>query len=180
VVALTAGHPLEALVEGLAVVRGCFSAQIEEEADLVVAQVGPPLDRDFYQADKGIKNTESAVRAGGVLLVEAECRGGVGIDHFVALLRAAPTAAAARDIVESRGYRLGDHKAVRLRCLTDERGVHVGLVSRGVPMDLADVLGIRIFPDRETAAAWARALLGDDATRAVVVHDAGNVALEVR
>jgi hypothetical protein len=180
VVALTAGHPLEALVEGLAVVRGCFSAQIEEEADLVVAQVGPPLDRDFYQADKGIKNTEFAVRAGGVLLLEAECRGGVGIDHFVDLLRSAPTAEEARTLVESRGYRLGDHKAVRLRCLTDEREVRVGLVSRGVPAEMADVLGVSIFADRESAVAWARSTLGPDGTRAVIVHDAGNVALEVR
>jgi nickel-dependent lactate racemase len=180
VVALTAGHPLEALVEGMPVVRGCFSAEVEAEADLVVAEVGPPLDRDFYQADKGIKNTEFAVRSGGVLLVEAECAGGVGIDHFVELLRAAPTADEARAIVAERGYRLGDHKAVRLRCLTDERSVHVGLVSRGVPAALADALGLRIFSDRPSAAAWAKETLGEEGRSAVVVHDAGNVALELR
>jgi len=179
VVALTAGHPLEALVEGLTVVRSCFAAGIENEADLVVAEVGPPLDRDFYQADKGIKNTEFAVRAGGVLLLEAECRGGVGIDHFVELLRSASTAEEARSVVEARGYRLGDHKAVRLRCLTDERGVHIGLVSRGVPAELASVLGVTIFPDRESAVEWARSTLGADGSRAVIVHDAGNIALEL-
>jgi nickel-dependent lactate racemase len=180
VVALTAGHPLEALVDGMAMVRGCFSAEVESEADLVVAEVGPPLDRDFYQADKGIKNTEFAVRSGGVLIVEAECAGGVGIDHFVELLRAASTAEEARAIVAERGYRLGDHKAVRLRCLTDERSVRLGLVSRGVPAELADALGLRIFADRPAAAAWAKETLGDDARSAVVVHDAGNVALELR
>lgn len=179
IVALTAGHPLEALVQGLPTVRACFSAAVEDEADLVVASVGVPLDRDFYQADKGIKNTEFAVRAGGVLLLEAECARGVGIDHFVQLLRQAPTAEAARDVVAGRGYRLGDHKAVRLRALTDERGVRIGLVSRGVPADLAGVLGVEMFPDRESAVAWARATLGDDAHSAVVVHDAGNIALEV-
>lgn len=180
VVGVTAGHPLEALIRGLTIVRGCFSAELDEEVDLVVAQVKPPLDRDFYQADKGIKNTEFAVRSGGVLLLEAECARGVGIDHFVELLRDAATAEAAREIVGSRGYRLGDHKAVRLRCLTDERGVHVGLISRGVPAELSEVLGVRMFADRQSAAEWARRTLGDDARRAIVVHDAGNVALEVR
>ncbi len=180
VVGLTAGHPLEALVQGLAIVRSCFAAEVDEEADLVVAEVGPPLSRDFYQADKGIKNTEFAVRAGGVLLLEAECTHGVGIDHFVELLRAAPTAEEARAIVAARGYRLGDHKAVRLRSLTEERGVRVGLVSRGVAADIAAVLGVSVFPDRTAAAAWALAALGDEATRAIVVHDAGNVALDVR
>jgi len=179
VVALTAGHPLEALVQGLPTVRECFSAAVDDEADLVIASVGVPLDRDFYQADKGIKNTEFAVRAGGVLLLEAECAHGVGIDHFVQLLGQAPTVEDARHVVEQRGYRLGDHKAVRLRALTDDRGVRIGLVSRGVPADLAGVLGVEMFADREHAVAWARATLGADARTAVVVHDAGNIALEV-
>jgi len=187
IVGVTAGHPLEALIQGLQIVRSCFAAELDAEADLVVAEVKPPLDRDFYQADKGIKNTEFAVRAGGVLLLEAKCSHGVGIDHFVELLRAAPTAEEARAIVESRGYRLGDHKAVRLRALTDERGVHVGLVGSSVPIDLAGVLGVRMFADRADAARWAREVLasetspaGAEAGRAVVVHDAGNIALEVR
>lgn len=180
IVALTAGHPLEALVQGLPTVRECFSAEVEDEADLVVASVGVPLDRDFYQADKGIKNTEFAVRAGGVLLLEAECSRGVGIDHFVQLLKQAPTADGARAVVEERGYRLGDHKAVRLRALTDERGVRIGLVSRGVPAELSEVLGVEMFADRESAVRWALGELGDDARTAVVVHDAGNIALEVR
>ena len=30
--------------------------------DLVIAQMDAPLDRDLYQADKGLKNTESASR----------------------------------------------------------------------------------------------------------------------
>ena len=176
-----AGHPLEALELGLPLVRSCFSVEVQEEADLVVAGMCPPLDRDFYQAEKGIKNTEFAVRAGGVLLLEAECAHGVGIDHFVNLLAAAPTAAEARALVEQRGYRLGDHKAVRLRALTEERGVRVGLVSRNVPSSLAPVLGVAMFGDRESAVAWARELLaspGGSPPRAIVVHDAGNVALE--
>lgn len=179
VVAVTAGHPLEALANGMGIVSECFSAQLEEEADLVIAEVGPPLDRDLYQAEKGIKNTEFAVRSGGVLLLEAQCHGGIGIDHFVDLLRAAETAEEAVALVEERGYRLGDHKAVRLRYLTDDREVRVGLISRGVAPEMAAVLGFRIFTDRAAAAAWALEVLGDQASHAVVVHDAGNVALTV-
>lgn len=179
-VGVTAGHPLEALNAGLATVRACFAASVDDEVDLVISEVGAPLDRDFYQADKGIKNTEFAVREDGVLLLEAACSRGVGIDHFVELLRAAPTAEQARAIVAERGYRLGDHKAVRLRALTDERRVHIGLVSAGVPYELADVLGVTMFAERREAVAWARDILGGETSRAVVVHDAGNLALEVR
>ncbi|HYC54152.1 MAG TPA: lactate racemase domain-containing protein [Candidatus Binatia bacterium] len=178
VIAVTAGHPLEALNHGVATVRSCFSAAVEEPVDLVVAQMQGPLSRDLYQADKGIKNTEAAVREDGVLLLESSCPKGVGIDHFVELLRAAPTVEEARAIVQERGYRLGDHKAVRLRALTDERRVQVGVITAGVPEDLSDVLGMKIFRDRAAAAQWARGVLGDEKMKGLIVADAGNIAIE--
>lgn len=178
-VAVTAGHPLEALHHGLDTVRECFSACVEEPVDIVVARVLAPLDRDFYQAEKGIKNTEFALREEGVMILEATCRHGVGIDHFVALLRQAATHDEAVAVVEARGYRLGDHKAVRLRALTDERRVRVALVSEGVPAALGEVLGVHIFADRRGAAEWAAGILGPEPSRGLIVQDAGNVAIEV-
>jgi len=178
-VAVTAGHPVEALHRGLETVRECFSASVSEPLDLVIARMTVPLDRDFYQAEKGIKNTECALRDEGVMVLEAECRHGVGIDHFVALLREAATHQEAVALVKARGYRLGDHKAVRLRALTDQRRVHVALVSEGVPVSVGEVLGVRIFADRAAAAAWAREILGHGPSRGLLVEDAGNVAVEV-
>ena len=171
-----AGHPLEALARAVPLVETCFAKRLAGAVDLVVARVRPPLDRDLYQAEKGIKNTEAAVRDGGVIVLEAPCALGVGLDAFVELLGAAPTHAAALATVEARGYRLGDHKAVRLRALTDARGVRVALVSRGLDPALAGVLGMTIFPERATAARWVAAAL-PSAARGVVVEDAGNVAL---
>jgi nickel-dependent lactate racemase len=175
---VTVGHPLEALEAGLPHVRAVFTRRIARPVDLLVAAIEPPLDRDVYQADKGIKNTERAVRDGGVLIVEAACRKGVGIDHFVELLRRAHTHAEALAVVEERGYRLGDHKAVRLRALTDVRGIRVALVSPHVDAALGGVLGMRIVPDLSAAARWARPLLVSGAT-GIVIEDAGNVALEI-
>ncbi len=179
VVACTAGDPRAALNEGLPVAGTCFSSLLLHQVDVVVAEVKPPLDRDLYQADKGIKNTETAVRDGGVILVEAECAKGVGIDHFLELLREASTFDAAMQRMRSRGYRLGDHKAVRLRALMDLRKVQVGVVSSLLdPAPLAG-LGIRVFPERAAAAEWAKRVLGGGNLQGVVVHDAGNLALKV-
>jgi nickel-dependent lactate racemase len=177
VVGCTAGHPLAALDSGLPLVRRCFSRCVERAVDVVIARVGPPLDRDLYQADKGIKNTEAAVRDGGVLLVEAACERGVGLDQFVDLLRAAATHADARAVVQARGYQLGDHKAVRLRALTDSRGVRLAVVSRALDPALGPVLAATVLPDREAAARWVAPLLPRGA-RGIVVEDAGNVTLE--
>ena len=91
VIGLFAGHPLDALAQALPLVRATFGHRVAAPFDCVVACVAPPLDRDLYQADKGIKNTEVGVRDGGVLVLDAACSRGVGIDHFVGLLRSAPT-----------------------------------------------------------------------------------------
>jgi len=175
----TAGQPLDAAERALPLVERCFGKPLARALDLVIARVRPPLDRDLYQAEKGIKNTEAGVRDGGVIVLDAACDHGVGLDQFVELLRAAPTHADALATVAARGYRLGDHKAVRLRALTDARAVRVVLVTRGIDPALAGVLGMTIFPERVAAAAWvARQLPG--AARGVVVEDAGNVVLVPR
>jgi len=179
IAAVTAGSPLAALEDGLPIVRSAFGHVLPAPVDLVVARVAPPLDRDVYQADKGIKNTEAGVRDGGVIIVEAECPLGVGIDHFVETLRAAPTHRGVVAAIDARGYRLGDHKAVKLRALTDTRGVRVALVSPNVDPALGDVLGMAVFASRRAAADWAAGHLEGTASTAIEVLDAGNVTLEV-
>ena len=59
----------------------------------------------------------------------ASAAGAQGITHFVELMREVKTYDEAIKLVEARGYALGDHKAVKLRNLTEKRGVRVGLVS---------------------------------------------------
>jgi len=177
VVAATFGKPLEALAAATVPAAQTFVRRIGAPADAVVAEVSGPLGGTFYQADKGIKNNEAAVRDGGVLVLVAPCPEGIGQDAFVALLRDAPTCAAAERLVRRRGYRLGDHKGVRLRRLTDRaaRGVRVYAVSEGLSDTDAAVLGLR----RAASAAGALAAAGIDPARARVLHvtDAGNTCL---
>lgn len=179
VIAVTAGPPLTALESGVPIVRAAFGRTLTGVVDLVIARVQPPLDRDLYQADKGIKNTEAAVRDGGVMIVEAACPRGVGIDHFLATLRAARTHRDALAAVAARGYRLGDHKAVRLRALTEARGVRAALVSAHIDPGLGDVLGMTVLASRQAAAQWAALRLDGARNKGVEVVDAGNLTLEV-
>ncbi len=179
VAAVASGPPLLALERALPAARQCYSKCLDGPVDLIVARVGAPLDRDLYQSDKGIKNTEAGLCDGGVLILESRCSQGVGIDHFVGLLRAAPTHAAALAAVAERGYRLGDHKAVRLRALSDGRGVRIALVSEGVDAALGPVLGMQVFSERSSAAAWARRELAGRKARGLIVEDAGNLTLEL-
>jgi nickel-dependent lactate racemase len=174
-----AGSPLDALEAALPTVRDVFAHRIEQAADVIVASVAAPLDRDLYQADKGIKNTEAALRDGGILLVEAACPRGVGIAHFLDLLRSAPDYDEAMRQVSERGYQLGDHKAVRLRALTDRRRVRLGVLSPNLDSSMEALLGARIFSDAAAAAAWILAAVGESRARGVWATDAGNITLEV-
>ena len=145
---------------------------------MLVCHVLPPLDRSLYQAEKALKNSEHAVRDGGAMVLVAACPDGVGPRRFVDLLAAAPDEASARAHIEERGYRLGDHKAVRWRSL-QARGVRIGLVAPAFPEADAQAAGLRVFREAAQARAWAREQFGN-AARVVNVPDAAHTVVHVR
>ena len=173
------GDPLDTLDELLPVVRRVFVRQVTAPMDVLRLKVPWPLGRNLYQADKALKNNHRAVRDGGAILLEAECGEGVGPDAFLSLLRRANTYAEARRIVMKEGYRLGDHKAVKLRYLTDPaaRDVHVALVSPYVLAPDAEAAGMRIFPDAAAAIEWLGDVVTGPFERGLVVEDAGVVSV---
>jgi Mg-chelatase subunit ChlD len=91
------------------------------------------------------------------------------------LLRRAADCDAARRITEREGYRLGDHKAVKLRLLTDaaQRGVRVALVTSHVSAADAEVAGMRALDGVEPALAWLVANVAGPLERGLIIEDAG-------
>ena len=180
VLAAFGGRPVESLQEAACVARQAFTRTIPRQSDALVLDVAGALGVSFYQADKGIKNNEWAVRSGGVIVLQAPCPDGIGQDHFVSLLLEAPGYDQARAVVAARGYRLGDHKAVRLRYLTDDqyRGVRVYIVSDGLSPEHAGVLGFTKATSAEHAMAHA-GLRADDCN-ICTIPDAGNMVVTVQ
>jgi len=174
-IAAAVGDPLDTLDQLLPTVRRVYVRPIERPADVLRLRVPLPLGRNLYQADKALKNNHLAVRDGGGIVLEADCPEGVGPDAFMNLLRRATDYATARQIIAQEGYRLGDHKAVKLRHLTDraQRGVHVALASPHVSAPDAESAGMKVFPELAPALDWLAQVVTGPLERGLIIEDAG-------
>lgn len=82
VVRAFAGDLFEAHLEGVKFLDKYVKIRAPSRADIVITSNGGyPLDRDLYQAVKGMATGEIIVRKGGVIVVFAECVDGVGRGH---------------------------------------------------------------------------------------------------
>ena len=179
ILACSGGGVMDSVRRLLPAATEVFTRRIPEPADALIIEVTGPLGESFYQADKAIKNNEWAVRDGGCLVLLAPCPQGIGQDHFVRLLREAPDYASAARRVQEQGYRLGDHKAVKLRYLTDGacRGVRVLAVSEGLTDEHCRTLGFQKAASLEQAIQTAGADLARD--RVYFLKDAANLVVTV-
>lgn len=180
IIAAVGGTPIEALRPVARIAERAFTQRIPAPADALVLSVPPPLGRSVYQADKALQNNAPAVRDGGVIVLHAALEEGVGQDHFLSLLAASETFREAREAVERNGYRLGDHKAVRLRYLTDPKGRGLRIVVAGGRLD-AESLALLGFSQGDATPQATLQTLGIDADDPRVVHvpDAGNTVVRV-
>ena len=174
------GDVISSLEASCKVAADIYCHQIDSPADVLILEVTGALGRSFYQADKGIKNNEWALRDGGVLILQAPCPEGLGQDQFVSLLGEGDNYDEVVRIVAARGYRLGDHKAVRCRYLTDPlcRGVKVFIVSEGISSNDARVLGMKKVADVGEALSLSK--IDPSKHRVYRVGDAGNCCVSVR
>lgn len=90
-----------------------FAVSTDWQADVVVAVALPPMDVDFYQAQKALENGRYLLRKGGILILVAECTGGVGNPSFVDLLSSSGDAE--QTLRHARAnFKLGYQKAARI------------------------------------------------------------------
>jgi len=111
--AAVAGDVHGSLQEAAKKANEVFAARIPEKAEVVVSVVKFPGDIDLYQAQKGIDNAKHALKDGGILILVAKCRMGIGEKSFFELLSSADSPDGALKKIEE-GYVLGYHKAAKM------------------------------------------------------------------
>ena len=110
---------------GTAAVRRAAMVPVEAPFDVVItSNSGYPLDLNLYQAVKGMSAAAQVVRAGGSIIVAAECWDGVP-DHgeYKNLLHMADAPQALLEIIRQPGFLMVDqweaHVQARVECRAD-------------------------------------------------------------
>lgn len=89
---VVAGEPLAAHMEGCRMAEEFFSVPTNLNGDMIVASaMGYPEDIDLYQVYKTFDNMSRVTRPGGVIVLFAECRDGMGNDDFSHILKDFPS-----------------------------------------------------------------------------------------
>jgi nickel-dependent lactate racemase len=90
-----------------------YMVPVERKSDIVVTIASEPTDIDLYQAHKAIENGRLALKEGGIIILVAGCRDGIGPRTFFDMLTAGSTCEAVLEKLKDK-YQLGYHKAGKL------------------------------------------------------------------
>ncbi|MEM3897445.1 MAG: nickel-dependent lactate racemase [Nitrososphaerota archaeon] len=87
------GDPVKAHLAGIEFLDRFVKIRVERPADIVITTNGGyPLDRDLYQAVKGMDTAAYVVRQNGVIIIASECRDGLGgHEEFLRIFQGADT-----------------------------------------------------------------------------------------
>ena len=170
-----AGHYIDAHRAGCAFLDTLYKVEIEEKADIVIVSVGGyPKDLNLYQAQKGLDNAKFAVKDGGVIIVSASCKEGLGEHVFEKWMLEYTPEQRLENI--QKDFQLGGHKAAAIAMVLEKADIY--LVS-----DLTDefVNSIYLTPyhsiDEAMEAAYAKC--GKDA-KVIVMPYAGSTVPVVK
>jgi nickel-dependent lactate racemase len=122
-VGVVAGDYRKAHEAGCRIVDRVYGSPVPKPADLVIASCGGyPKDINVFQAHKTMENAVRVTRTGGVAVIIAECRDGIGPSTFVNWLKRYQSSQEMKERLMRR-FEFGAHKAFFLARLTEKADV---------------------------------------------------------
>ncbi len=176
IVKAVAGDLRRAHEAGCAFLDQLYKIRIPARADIVVTTPGGfPKDINLYQAQKALDNAKHAVRDGGIIILAASCREGLGEKVFEQWMLDSPSPEAMIERI-GRDFQLGGHKAAAISMVL--KRCRILLVS-----DLEDGFVRNIFlepfPTVDAALQEAFSSLGED-RRVIFMPHGGSVLPQVQ
>lgn len=114
IIKAVAGHYIDAHREGCRFLDSFYKINIKEKADIVITTPGGyPKDLNLYQAQKALDNSKHAVKDGGIIILVASCKEGLGEKVFEQWML---NFEKSEDMIEEikRNFQLGGHKAAAI------------------------------------------------------------------
>ncbi len=148
-----------------------YARQVDRPFDAVLCEILTPLDKNLYQAQKGLENCQPAVRDGGAAIVVSQCEEGVGSKFF---FDQAGLWDRATNEPKDGILRFGSHKLGRVNLMTRRIGV---MVHSMLPEEIVR----RVFyePIRDVQSFIDQQIAKNPKFRLAVVHDAGHTVLKM-
>ncbi len=111
-IAVVSGDLEKAHKTGVDICRKNSEIKIKEKAEIVITSPGGfPRDINLYQSQKSVSVAERLVKESGVIILVAECKGGVEKGNFVDWMVAAKNPQEVIDRFLKEGFSVGSNKA---------------------------------------------------------------------
>lgn len=160
IVKTVSGHYIDAHREGCRFLDGLYKIEIKEKAEIViVSQGGYPKDLNLYQAQKALDNSKHAVKDGGIIILVASCKEGLGEKIFENWMTEAKEP---KDLIKriKESFVLGGHKAAAIALVLEKAKIF--LVSE-LEHDFVKTLFMEPFNNIQEALDQAIKEQGSDA-----------------
>lgn len=169
IVDVVAGDEIKAHRKGVALSCEISSYRVKEMADVVIASPGGyPRDINLYQSQKALGHIEQIIAKGGVAVLVAECRNGIGSKTCEEWMARDANPAQLIQRLKNEGFNMGAHKAYQLARFMVK--ANLILVSK-LPRELTDKMHLHTSPTPGQAYREALEIAGRDA-RVVVCPQA--------
>jgi len=126
---------------------------------VIVSNDGFPLDLNLYQGVKGIVTASATCNTGGVIILVAECRDGIGHENFYQIMISGKTPAEVLKKIRNNSFNIIDQwQAQALASILTEYTVIV--VSDKLDKEVIGKAHLKITPDLDTALNMAYGITG--------------------
>jgi nickel-dependent lactate racemase len=171
IVAVVAGHPVQAHRAGVEIARPIYTLELDEHPDIVVAGAHP-ADRDLWQGFKPINGCGMLVKEGGTLILVTPAPEGIAPDHpQIIELGTTPEDKVHRLLKEGK-ISDGVSAATYLALVQTRKRIEIIIVTDGFTNKEASRLGLTATPSIEEALSQAMARHGTRARVGVVTKGA--------
>ncbi len=125
IIKAVAGDYIKAHRQGCVFLDKLYKISIEQRADIVIVSPGGfPKDINLYQAQKALDNSKHAVKDGGIIILTASCKEGLGEEVFERWMKEADCPGSMVKKIKVQ-FELGGHKAAAIGMVQQKADVYL-------------------------------------------------------